>query len=461
MSRAYERMIGPQLMESDYEELPPAKDGRRPVLRASDATNLASIEDTGRHTLSHTRLSVWLACSRKFELSYVKRLETVERPRYFTLGTAYQKAIEFGDPEVGVRFLNGFEPCEPCAGIGLLNALTGKPERLVPGGDIPIESDVCMTCAGRGYTGEQTNFWTEAAERQHLINMAIVRGASKLYLKTWPQPIGETREFEYKIRLRSPWTGAYSQTYDLLGYADGVIDPLVGMRMPVGEQGFGEGFDFRPGPEASFEALGVRPGDVQGMLDAARIWEAGGNPPGAPLEIVENKLVGRIEKSSVLALPLNRQLALERYGIWRATGRPVTRVWYRWMKKPSIEQRGGRKKDKSDAETVEQYCERVEADYEARPDFYAVQEDPSFLTTKDLLRVEADLWEDAEDIRSYMRPGSDGRRRVFPRDTSRCTDYGGCDYLPICTGAPDAVALYNVRPKRAAKNESAPEAGQE
>jgi hypothetical protein len=32
----------------------------------------------------------------------------------------------------------------------------------------------------------------------------------------------ETREMEYLVQLRNPWTGAYSRTFDLKGYADGV-----------------------------------------------------------------------------------------------------------------------------------------------------------------------------------------------------------------------------------------------
>lgn len=408
----------PDLHEIDYEELPAARNGRRPKLRASDATNLAGV-DTGRHTLSHTRLSVWLACHRKFELSYLKRLEQVERPRYFTLGSAYQKAIEWQDPQVGLRFLEGFEPCETCK----MRGYTGN-STMVTGDTIPLPDSsmfkeidgqtvylgpTCTVCDGTGWTGEQIIFHTEQAETYHLVNRAIVEGASTLYLKRWPTPIGETREVEYKVRLRSPWTGAYSNTYDLLGYADGVID-----------REFGE--------------------------------------TDHPLELVENKLVGRLDEATILSLPLNRQLALERYGIWRATGRPVTRVWYRWMKKPAIKQRGGRKQDKSDAETLTQFCERIVFDYSDRPEFYAIEEDPKFITTQDLLRVEADLWECAADMRSYLHNGPDGRRRSFPRDTTRCGEYGGCDYLPICTGQPDANALYNVRPKRSARHESAPEA---
>lgn len=396
----------PALHETDYEELPPAKNGRRPVLRESDCTNLAG-QDTGRHTLSHTRLSVWLACHRKFELSYLKRLELTARPRAFTLGSAYQKAIEFGDPEVGVRFLNGFEPCEDCGGRGWLGESEDR-------GGGTFETMPCELCEGRGYVGEQLRF--TGYEDEHLVNEAIVRAASTLYLKTWPTPLNETREFEYRVRLRSPWTGAYSDTYDLLGYADGLIDPVAHL---------------------------------------------GGGLMGGSLEVVENKLVGRVERAKVLALPLDRQLALERYGIWRATGRPVTKVYYRWVKKPSIKQREGRKKDKSDAETVEQFCQRIAEDYEARPEFYVHHEDPSFVTTKDLLRIEAELWELAHDLRGYMRHPSDGRRRAFPRDTSRCSEYGGCQFVPICTGDADALNLYHVRPPRSPKHESAPEAGQE
>lgn len=392
------------LLERDLNALPAG--ARRPILRPSDCTNLAGV-DTGRHTLSHTRVSVFLACHRKFELEYLQRLEPVVEPRYFGLGKAYQKAIEFQDPEVGVRFLNGFEPCPSCDNAtAQVQAMLGAP--------LP-----CPTCDGRGYVGEPILFHTQEAEDRHRVDEAIVRGASRLYLKLWPANDVEQREFEYRVRLRSPWTGAYSNTYDLLGYADALVDPW--------------------------------PKDAPAPEVAADLGQM-------PLELIENKLVGRIERAQVLSLPLSRQLALERYGVWRATGRPVTRVWYRWVKKPSIQQRTGRKKDKSDAETIDEFVERVEADYEARPDFYAHEEDPKFVTTEDLLRVEADLWEWAEDVRQRMRPGADGRRRVFDRDTSRCSEYGGCQFIPICTGDPDARSLYKVRPERTISNESAPEA---
>jgi hypothetical protein len=233
---------------------------------------------------------------------------------------------------------------------------------------------------------------------------------------------GERREFEFKVQLRSPWTGAYSRTFDLLGYADGLVDPW---------------------------AVSDHPDD----RDLA--------PVQMPLEIIENKLVGQISAVKVQRLPLDRQLALERYGIWRATGRTVQRVHYRWVKKPSIKQRKGRElKDGSikGAETLDEFCERIAADYEERPDFYLHEEAPQFTTTDDLLRIEADLWEWAEDIRARMRRASDGRRRVFDRNTSHCSEYAGCQFLAICTGDPDAMSLYQVRPKRSERGDAVPEA---
>ena len=225
------------------------------------------------------------------------------------------------------------------------------------------------------------------------------------------------------MQLRSPWTGAYSLTYDLHGFADGLVDPAGA---------------------AAAAALDAFP-------DVA---------PDGPLEIIENKLVGQISAVKVQRLPLDRQLALERYGLWRATGRTVQRVHYRWVKKPSIKQRKGRqtKDGIKGAETVAEFCDRIAADYEERPDFYLHEEAPQFTTTDDLLRIEADLWEWAEDIRARMRKARDGRRRVFDRNTSHCTEYGGCQFLAICTGDPDAMSLYQVRPKRTERGESVPEA---
>ena len=148
-----------------------------------------------------------------------------------------------------------------------------------------------------------------------------------------PADGAERREVPFRVRLRNPATGHYSNTYDLEGHADGVVA-------------------------------------VGGQVDQI-----------SNLGLIENKLVGQITPLKVRHLPLDQQVALMRYGLWRATGRPVTQVSYRWVKKPGIRQKQG--------ESIDQYLERLAADYHERPDFYSHAED-YFATTDDLLRIESE-----------------------------------------------------------------------
>ena len=60
----------------------------------------------------------------------------------------------------------------------------------------------------------------------------------------------------------------------------------------------------------------------------------------------------------------------------------------------------------------------------------------------DLLRIEAELWTWAEELRHARRAG------VHARNTSTCGDYGGCPFIPLCVGDPDAMSLFQVRPER-------------
>jgi hypothetical protein len=211
----------------------------------------------------------------------------------------------------------------------------------------------------------------------------IVQSASELYLERYGPAQGK-REFEYLVRLRNPRNGYPSRTYDLLGYADEWIDK------------------------------------------------------GSHAALVENKLVGQITELSIRRLPLDRQLALECYGTWRATGMEVREVFYRMMRKPSIRQKKG--------ESIGDYCERISADYQERPDFYCVEEH-LIRTADDLLRTEVELWEWASQLRRAKAGG------VWTRNTSQCAEYGGCAFVPLCLGEPGAEGLFSTR----TSVESAPE----
>jgi hypothetical protein len=305
-----------------------------PDLIPSDEENLAgqSDEQVGREHLSASAVSTLLACPQKYGFSYEDKIEPVDKPSPLTMGGAFQRAIELNDPEAG------FED--------VMNARV---------------------------TREQEDY------DKLLIDATVVRAAATLYLATY-EPAGDsTKEFEYRVRLRNPFTGRYSNTFDLLGFADE----------------FGE--------------------------------EDGG------AVLIENKLVGQISSLSVRRLPLDRQIALACYGIWRATGREVKKVRYRFTRKPSIRQ----KKD----ESPNSFIARLEADYQARPDFY-LQEEVWYRSTEDLARIEAELWEWAEQVRALRK------RELWPRNTSHCHDYGGCSFLPICLGDSDAGALYQEKTPR-------------
>lgn len=306
-------------------------------LRPSDATNLAG-QDTGREHLSHSSIATLANCARRYEFHYVDRLEPISRPRPLGMGSAFQKAIELQDPKAGAALLR--------EGIRILD---------------------------------------QADEDRLRVEEVTVESAARLYLDRWPADGREQREYEYRVRLRSPYTGAWSRTFDLLGYADGVIDC------------------------------------------------------GSYLELIENKFVGQINEVSVRKLPLDRQVSLACYGLWRATGKVVRTVHYRFTKKPSIRQKKG--------ETLDQYLTRLAADYAdpERRDFYTHGE-PLFRTADDMLRIEQELWDYAEQLRQARSRG------FFSRNPSHCSDFGGCPFLALCVGDPDANSLYQVRVERPAVN---------
>jgi hypothetical protein len=318
------------------------------ILRPSDCTNLAG-RPAEREHLSHSMLNTLLACRQRYFYDKVARLELIEGPRALGLGRAFQRAIEHQNPDAGVTALAEAAP----------------------------------------------DFQDQDATDRLRIEQATVRAAARLYLDRWPaQGTGEIREYEYRVRLRNPWTGHYSRTFDLLGYADGVIDC------------------------------------------------------GGYLELVENKFVGQVDQLTIRKLNLDRQLALECYGLWRATGKPVRRVHYRLTRKPSIKPRKATKT--KPAETADEYIARLEADYADpdRRDFYS-HEELLFRSDEDLLRVEQELWTWAEMLRQARRRGH------YDRDTSRCADWGGCPFIPLCVGDPDAMSLYRERPAREPELEEA------
>lgn len=144
--------------------------------------------------------------------------------------------------------------------------------------------------------------------------------------------------------------------------------------------------------------------------------------------IIEEKTTAQINPADIAKLDLDMQVLNEVSNLQRARGVSVAHVIYRFIRKPSIGQ--------TQKETVEGFCTRLEADYQTRLDFYFHQYD--ILVDQSRVREwERDLWRIAHTI-AYAR-----KHDLWYRNTSRCAEWGGCSYLPLCRGE-DAGHMYEV-----------------
>lgn len=144
----------------------------------------------------------------------------------------------------------------------------------------------------------------------------------------------------------------------------------------------------------------------------------------------EFKTASQVGHDYLERLKLDTQITSYLAAAQLALGIKIAGVIYKILKKPSIKQ--------TQKETVQQYCERLIADYQTRTDFYFHQE-ILYRTQDDLTEYGFEKWEVAKDILDARRTGR------FYKNTSMCSLYGLCEYMPICTGGQQALAHYETR----------------
>jgi len=147
--------------------------------------------------------------------------------------------------------------------------------------------------------------------------------------------------------------------------------------------------------------------------------------------LVEYKTVSQLGPAQIGLLPMDGQVTAYMYALQRALGIRIAGAVYRFLRKPSIRRRQG--------ETAEQFRERLVSDYLERPDWY-FREELVYRSQEDLDRFEQELWDLTQDMLHARRRG------LYYRNTSRCYDYGGCEYLPLCRGDHEAELFFVTEP---------------
>lgn len=156
--------------------------------------------------------------------------------------------------------------------------------------------------------------------------------------------------------------------------------------------------------------------------------------------VIEDKLVGQIQKAMIDRLPLDAQaseyvdallsLGLEAEISYRHTLLPGT--------KPRLEGSGKNRR----RETLTEYGNRLVADIAERPEHYFDEQILVFPQDR-LEDYRRGRWGTARKIMdARLLANKVGYREAFPMNPSRCWEYGGCEYIPLCTRGEDAIDLY-------------------
>lgn len=193
----------------------------------------------------------------------------------------------------------------------------------------------------------------------------------------------------------------------------------------------------------------------------SRAFELGGKIDGAVpmgnkhVKIIEDKLVQSIQQVMILRLPLDAQIS-EYTDAFLAKGFTVE-ILYRHTKWPGIEPKkekippthtpsGALSKAKYvPPETLEEFEERLREDVAERAEFYFNQQD-LFLPLDHMEEYRNERWQIAQEIlKARARVGKPDELRVFYKNSSRCWEFGGCEYIPLCTKQQGAEALYVVQ----------------
>lgn len=162
--------------------------------------------------------------------------------------------------------------------------------------------------------------------------------------------------------------------------------------------------------------------------------------------VIEDKFVGQIQKAMIDRLVLDQQIA--EYVDALAQRGWTAEVEYRHTRYPGINPHGPKEyKTKADypGESLDEFAARLNADVVDRPDFYFDMQRLLF-DASSLEEHRQGRWAAARGImRARLDLAHTGELGfAFPKHEWNCNQWGGCEFLPLCTGQENADALYVV-----------------
>lgn len=154
--------------------------------------------------------------------------------------------------------------------------------------------------------------------------------------------------------------------------------------------------------------------------------------------LVEHKTTSWLTPGYISKLPLDSQILKYALSILKQTGKAPDKVVYNVARKAALR--------KKQTESLAQFCRRIEDEYTANPTSYFYRETLTF-SMDDLRRYEAEENRFVGELDRAIKEG------YFSLNTSHCTAYGTCHYMPLCVGGADKMTLTRYRVRKAVHEE--------
>lgn len=156
---------------------------------------------------------------------------------------------------------------------------------------------------------------------------------------------------------------------------------------------------------------------------------------------VEDKLLNKrfFNDASSAKLAIDKQVT-RYFAAMKRKGHPLHAMQYRVTFKPTI------KRDTRKNESLNEYAQRLHGRIQSEPEsFY--QSFTLYRSDEEIDAYLAQLQADRDEARRAHRLYKKIGINAYRQNTNRCGDYGGCEFLPLCTGS-NVEGRYREKPSR-------------